>query len=172
MTRELTIPVGYAETREALMKGCPAPRRSQIDDTLFRRPDGALARLRRQDTVVRLSCTRQDLELPNPPETIVLDGEACRRALEILGFAPVDRVRLTRETWRSFQYFLHLDRVEGLGDFLTLQAERGSYPPKTYRKIALKFLKNLGIRPAEAGVDTAGPLPYTASITRAASAPS
>lgn len=172
MTREYTIPVDYAAAREALTARCPAPRRSQIDDTLFRRSDGALARLRRQDTVSRLSCTRPDLDLPEPPETIVLDNEASRRLLDLLGFEAVDRVRLVRETWRSCQYFLHLDRVEGLGDFITLQAERGSYHPNTYRKIALKALKSLGIHVAGGGVDKAKALPYTASITSAASAPS
>jgi adenylate cyclase class IV len=172
MTRELTVPVDYLAAREALAAACPAPRRSQIDDTLFRRADGALARLRRQDTVTRLSCTRPDLELPEPPETIVLDNDASRRLLDLLGFEAVDRVRLARETWRSCQYFVHLDRVEGLGDFITLQAERGRYPAATYRKIALKYLKSLGIEPAWEGVDKAEALPYTASITSAASAPS
>ena len=172
MTRELTIPVDYAAAREALTASCPAPKRSQIDDTLYRRADGALARLRRQDTVTRLSCTRAGLELPSPPETIVLDAEACRRLLELLEFAPADRIRLTRETWRSCQYFLHLDRVERLGDFVTLEAERGAYPPQIFRKIALKYLKSLGVLPAWEGVDKAKGLAYTASITRAASAPS
>ena len=164
MTRELTVPVDYAATRLALTTNCPAPKRSQIDDTLFRRSDGALARLRRQDTVTRLSCTIPNLELPEPPETIVLDNEASRRLLDLLGFEAVDRVRLVRETWRSCQYFVHLDRVEGLGDFITLQAERGSYPPSLYKKIALKFLKSLGVKPAWEGVDRAEALPYTASI--------
>ena len=172
MTRELTVPVDYLAAREALAAACPAPRRSQIDDTLFRRDDGALARLRRQDTVTRLSCTRPDLDLSEPPETIVLDNEASRRLLDLLGFEAVDRVRLARETWRSCQYLLHLDRVEGLGDFITLQAERGSYPPAIYRKLALKFLKSLGIHPAWEGVDKAKDLAYTASITGAATAPS
>ncbi len=172
MTRELTLPVDYAAAREALTSNCPAPRRSQIDDTLFRRSDGVLARLRRQDTVTRLSCTRPDLELPSPPETIVLDNEACRRLLDLLGFEAVDRVRLARETWRSSQYLLHLDRVDGLGDFITLQASQGAYAPAAYRKIALKFLKSLGIFPLQEGVDRSGDLPYTASITSAASAPS
>lgn len=172
MTREFTMPVDRATAREALMSRCPAPRRSQIDDTLYRRPDGVLARLRRQDTLVRLSCTRPDLGPTDPPETVVLDHEASRRLLELLGFEAVERVRLVRETWRSCQYFVHLDRVEGLGDFLTLQAERGAYPQAGYRKMALKYLKNLGIGPDREGVDKREPLPYTASITSAASAPS
>ena len=172
MTRELTVPVDYAAAREILAARCPAPRRSQIDDTLYRRPDGALARLRRQDTVTRLSCTRPDIGLPDAPETIVLDHQASRRLLELLGFEAADRVRYVRETWRSCQYLLHLDRVEGLGDYVTVQAEQGLYPPKIYRRLALKQLKSMGIQPVWAGIDSPQAVPYTASITRAASAPS
>ena len=79
MTRELTIPVSYAPAREALASRCPAPKRSQIEDTLYRRPDGALARLRRQDTVTRLSCSKPELGLQDAPETIVLDHQAIPR---------------------------------------------------------------------------------------------
>lgn len=172
MTREMTFPVDRADARAALLANCPAPRRSQIDDLIFRRDDGVLARLRRQDTVTRLSCTRPDVLSPDPIETIVLDHQACRVMLELLGFEAVERVRLNRETWRSCQYHLHLDRVEGLGDFITIQAEAGLYPPKIYRRLALKFLKNLGIRPVQTGVDSLAALPYTASITRTASVPS
>lgn len=172
MTRELTVPVDYAAARETLASRCLAPKRSQIDDTLYRRQDGALARLRRQDTVTRLSCTRPDIALPDAPETIVLDHHASRRLLELLGFEAVDRVRFVRETWRSCQYFLHLDRVEGLGDYITVQAGQGSYPPKIFRRLALKQLRDMGIRPTWSGVDSPGTVPYTASITRAASAAS
>jgi len=168
----MTVPVDYAAAREALASRCPAPKRSQIDDTLYRRPDGALARLRRQDTVTRLSCTKPDLGLPDAPETIVLDYQASRRLLELLGFEAADRVRFVRETWRSSQYMLHLDRVEELGDYITVQAEQGAYPPKIYRKLALKQLRSMGILVARGGVDSPEAVPYTASITRAASAPS
>lgn len=92
--------------------------------------------------------------------------------LDLLGFEPVDRVRMVRETWHSLHYLLHLDRVEGLGDFITLQVEHGTDMPGTYQKIAMKFLKSLGITPTWETVDKAGALPYTASITSAASAPS
>lgn len=171
-SREMTVPVDYAAAREALAARCPSPRRSQIDDVLYRRADGALARLRRQDTVTRLSCSRPDIGLPDAPETIVLDGQASRRLLELLGFEAVDRVRYVRETWRSCQYLIHLDRVEGLGDFITVQAEQGSYPSKIFRRLALKQLRTMGISPSWAGVDSPQAVPYTASITRAASAAS
>lgn len=172
MTRELTVPVDYASAREALASRCTAPKRSQIDDTLYRRPDGALARLRRQDTVTRLSCTRPDIGLPDAPETIVLDYQASKRLLELLGFEVADRVRFVRETWRDCQYLLHLDRVEELGDYVTVQAGQGSYPPKVFRKLALKQLRSMGISPSWAGIDSPQAVPYTASITHAASASS
>jgi adenylate cyclase class IV len=171
MIRELTVPVDHTAAREALAARCPAPKRSQIDDTLYRRADGALARLRRQDTVARLSCTVPALAA-DAPETIVLDMQAARRMLEVLGFEAADRVRFIRETWRECQFFLHLDRVEGLGDYVTIQAERGEYPPKIYRRLALKQLKTMGIRPVWGGVDSPEAVPYTASITRAVPAAS
>ncbi len=164
MAQELTIPVDYAAARTALAARCPAPRRSQIEDTLYRRPDGALARLRRQDAVTRLSCTVPDLGLSDPPETVVLDPAACRRLLDLLGFEAVDRVRYARESWRDCQYALHLDRVEGLGDYLTVQTDQGLYPAKTYRKMALKRLKTMGIEPAEPDLDSPEAVAYTASI--------
>lgn len=171
MAQELTVPVAYAAAREALSSRCPAPRRSQIDDTLYRRQDGAMARLRRQDTVTRLSCSRPDV-VGVAPETIVLDFQASRRLLEILGFEAVDRVRFARETWRDCQYLLHLDRVEALGDFLTVQALQGTFPPKVFRKTALKRLKTLGIEPRWTDLDSTEGLPYTASIAHAVSAAS
>ena len=90
MAQEMTVPVDCARAREALSARCPAPKRSQIDDTLYRRPDGAMARLRRQDTVTRLSCSRPDI-VGGAAETIVLDHPASRRLLELLGFEAVDR---------------------------------------------------------------------------------
>lgn len=179
MSQELTVPVEYAAAREILAARCPAPKRSQIEDALYRRQDGVLARLRRQDTVTRLSCTKPDLGLTEAPETIVLDIQASRHLLELMGFEMADRVRFTRETWRFCQYILHLDRVEATGDFMTIQAAQGRYTAKAYRKSALKQLKTLGIalreeglEPFKTGVDRPEALPYTASITRAASAPS
>src|SRR5882724_1858975 len=122
--RELTVPVEAASARLALSVECALLKRSQIDDTLFHRPDGVMARLRRQDTVTRLSCTHPGA-LADAPESIVLDHQACRKMLELLGFSAADRVRFSRETWRHCQYLLHLDRTEALGDFLTLEAEAG-----------------------------------------------
>lgn len=161
--REFTLPVDARAARQALGSACALVKRSQIDDILFRRSDGVMARLRRQDTVTRLSCTHPGA-LADAPETIVLDHQACRRLLELLGFDAGDRVRFTRETWRYCQYLLHLDRTEALGDFLTLEAEAGSASHHGYRRQALKFLKNLGIASREPGVDSSPDLPYTAPI--------
>jgi adenylate cyclase class IV len=172
--REYTLPVAAALTREALITSCNLVKRSQIDDILFRRSDDLMARLRRQDTVTRLSCTRPHA-LADIPETIVLDHAACRRLLEMLGFEAVDRVRFKRETWRYCQYQMHLDQTEALGDYLTIEAEAGSASHESYRRQALKHLKSLGISPLEpgacpvdkpdlVGVDSSTDLPYTAPI--------
>jgi adenylate cyclase class IV len=163
MVRELTFPAAYAEARETLMRRCPAPKRSQIDDVLYRRPDGVLARLRRQDAVTRLGCTRPDI-VSGAAETVVLDHAAARRLLDLLGFEAVDRIRLARETWRDCQYLLHLDRVEGQGDFLTVQDVQAAYPARIFRKMAVKRLNTLGITVGAADLDSPGSLAYTASI--------
>ncbi len=172
--REYTLPVDAASAREALRSSCALVKRSQIDDALFRRPDNVSARLRRQDTVTRLSCTNPGT-LAEPPETVVLDYQACSRVLELAGFKPVDRVKFKRETWRYCQYLLHLDQTEVLGDYLTAEAEAGTASPHAFRRQVLKSLKNLGILPLEPnacpvdkqdvyGVDNHSKLPYTAPI--------
>lgn len=168
------LPVECLTARESLQAVCSLLKRSQIDDTLFRRSDGVTARLRRQDTVTRLSCTHPGA-LADVPETIVLDFQASRRLLELFGFEAVDRVRFRRETWRHCQYHIHLDQTESFGDFLTIEAEAGSASHQSFRRQVLKFLRNLGIFPLEpeacpvdklgiSGVDSSTDLPYTAPI--------
>lgn len=161
--RELVLPIEVTPAREALMAACSLLKRSQIEDTLLRRPDGVLARVRRQDTVTRLSCNHPGV-FTDTPETIVLDHHSCRRLLEILGFAQIDHVRFSRESWRVCQYLLHLDRVEKLGAFLTVEAEAGETSMYVYRRQTLKFLKKMGISPQEPGVDSSDNLAYTAPI--------
>lgn len=163
--RELTLPVDAVSAREALNAACTFFKRSQIDDALYRRGDGVAARLRRQDTVTRLSCTHPGA-LADAPETIVLDYRACERLLTLLGFDAIDRVRFTRETWRHCQYLLHLDRTEALGDYLTLEAEAGTASHPMYRRQALKFIRKMGISPLQPGVDSSSDLPYTAPIVQ------
>jgi adenylate cyclase class IV len=172
--REFVLPVDAVSAREALRTACSLVKRSQIDDSLFRRSDDVTARLRRQDTVTRLSCTHPNA-LSEAPETIVLDYRACQNLLELLGFEAVDRVRFARETWRQCQYLIHLDRTEVLGDYLTIEAEVGNASHQSYRRQVLRFLRNLGILPLEPGacpvdrpglygVDSSTELPYTAPI--------
>ncbi len=163
--RELTVPVEAVTAREALSAVCTLQKRSQIDDTLFHRPDGVAARLRRQDTVTRLSCTHPGA-LADAPESIVLDPQACRSMLELLGFKAADRVRFSRETWRHCQYLVHLDRTETLGDFLTLEAEAGSVSHHAYRRTALKFLRQMGVSVLEPGLDSSEKPAYTAPIVQ------
>ena len=163
--------------REALGNACTFLKRSQIDDALYRRSDGVVARLRRQDMVTKLSCNHPGA-LADAPETIVLDYRACQRLLELLGFQEADRVRFLRETWRHCQFLLHLDRTETLGDYLTIEAEAGSTSPHGYRRQALKFLKQLGLRAMEPEaspersrrVDSSAEPAYTAPIVPSRSA--
>lgn len=167
MTRksEIIFPVDLVQAREALMGQASLVKRSQIEDTFFAAPSGAVARLRRQDTVTRLSCTRapgngsHGGSLPSA-ETVVLDHRACRRLLDLIGFREVERLKLARETWRKWQYVIHLDRVAGMGEFLTLEFEGPIQAPKKAKSQAKKFLKGLGI----GGLDMCPAAPYTAPI--------
>lgn len=162
---EIVFPIEYALAREALEGQAALVKRTQIEDAYFTAPDGAIARLRRQDTVTRLSCTRSLArggpgEAPATVETVVLDHHACLRLLGFIGFREVERLKFLRETWRKWQYAIHLDRVAGMGDFLTLEQEGPAPSPKKARQQAKKFLKALGI----AGLDMPRALPYTAPI--------
>lgn len=162
---EIVFPADAARAREALTGQASLVKRSQIEDAYFSAPSGAVARLRRQDTVTRLSCTRAPGSgspdgTPPSAETVVLDYQACRRLLDLLGFREVERLKLARETWRKWQYVIHLDRVAGMGDFLTLESEGPALSPKKAKSQAKKFLKGLGI----GGLDMGPAAPYTAPI--------
>ena len=145
---EITILINFEEARDLLAAGLAAfVKRSQIDDLLFVNDAGDVARLRRQDTITRLSCTKPLLR-EGPAEnceTIVLDFRACLRLLLMFGFRESARERLTRETWKKCHYALHLDRLQDGGDRLTLEAEAWHENDLRMKRQAVKFLKSMGI---------------------------
>ncbi len=145
---ELIVPVAYADAREALSNETTFLRRTRIEDTYFTRPDSdEIVRLRRQDTLAKLSCARR-LSADEPAEyheTIVLDARACAQLLAMLGFRTSETVRLTRDLWKKHLYSLHLDRVENQGDFLTVETEVRHDNHRRLKKAAFSLLKALGI---------------------------
>ena len=145
---ELVVPIPYEEAREILSRETTFLRRSKIEDCFFIRPGSEeIVRIRRQDTLARLSCSRRIS--PDEPEesheTIVLDARACTGLLSMLGFEAAETVRLTRDAWKKHLYNLHLDRIEGMGDFLTIETEVKYDNHRRLKRAALDLLRGLGI---------------------------
>jgi adenylate cyclase class IV len=166
---EIVIEVRHEEAREALANRAAHVRRTGIEDAFFRDRKDAVVRLRRQDTVSRLACLRPS-RTEEPPETVVLDYRAARQMLLDLGLSEIGSASIIRETWRSGPYLLHLDRVRGIGDFLTLEASaEGRISLKTKRR-AVQALKGLGfqaaVRDCRLGVDSPRLSAYTAPINK------
>lgn len=160
---EYIIPVEYEAAREALRGRATFIKRSQVEDVYFAGPGKEIVRLRRQDTVSKLSCTRHlDLDgVEENHESIVLDFAACREMLLMLGFRETDRMRLTRDAWKMHHYAISLDRIDGMGPFLVLECESKGENERKLKRSALKFVKSLGIDEA---VDSPAPIPYTEPV--------
>jgi predicted adenylyl cyclase CyaB len=147
---EYSLPVDPILAREALNTECSFLKRSQIEDAYFENQNADIVRLRRQDGVARLSCTRRlSIEgLEDHGETIVTDFGACREVLRLMGFEETESMKLTRDAWRKDHYTLHLDRVEKLGSYLNLECQTDGLPELTLKRRALKLIKSLGLNKA------------------------
>ena len=167
---EYSLPVDPQTARESLHAECAFLKRSQIEDVYFENRDADIVRLRRQDGVTRLSCTRHlSIEgLEDHGETVVTDFNASRELIRLMGFDEAENMRLTRDTWRQDHYSLHLDRVEKLGSYLVLECQTDGLPEAKLKRRALKLLKSLGLNKAAVapepketiiGAMTADPVP-------------
>ncbi len=168
-TFEIVVGTPYASAREALALKAVFMRRTQVEDAYFENGRGDTARLRKQDTVTRLSCTRPLGDITREcPETIVLDFLACVKLLIRFGFTEAAREKYVRETWKRHHYALHLDRFPDAPARLTLEAEAWAEDDRRMKRQALKFLKSIGIsckiRPQRSDIDKPRGLPYTAPI--------
>jgi predicted adenylyl cyclase CyaB len=147
---EYSLPVDPIIAREALNAECSFLKRSQIEDVYFENRNDDIVRLRRQNGVARLSCTRHlSLEgLEDHGETIVTDFSACREVLRLMGFEETESLKLVRDAWRKDHYTLHLDRVEKLGSFLALECQTDGLPEAKLKRRALQLIKSLGLNKA------------------------
>lgn len=165
---ELVIPVAYWETKEILESCTTFQKRSKIEDVYYASVSGDLARLRRQDTICRLSCTKplKGLFL----ETIVLDFRSCQKLLTSLGFREVERIAVTRDIFRHQHYSIYLDKAENIGEFLVIEAEAGHKKRFIHEKAAKRLIRSLEIpwepeeQPHRTAIDMTGRLPYTKAI--------
>lgn len=173
---EYVVPVDYWPAKEILEAETTFLRRSKIQDTYFTGSLDSLARLRKQDTLTRLSCTRKSVvdDIVEAHETVVLDHRASEAMLHMLGFRKTEEVRLTRDAFRKHHYSISLDRVEGLGDFLVLETEAGDLEPVRLRRMAERFIGRMEVplKPGKPrlnmGLDSISVLPYTKAVGLAA----
>lgn len=169
---ELIIPIDFWEAKEILHEKASFTKRCRIEDIYFESSAGDIARLRRQDTISKLSCTKPLNR--GITETIVLDFRASQELLSSLGFTQVERVAVTRDIFRYQHYAVYLDQVDTIGEFLIMEAEAGRKRLSVLEKSARKVLRSLEIpwepenHPALTAIDTTGALPYTKAIKFAA----
>jgi len=169
---EYVVPVDFWGAKEILEQKATFLRRSKIEDAYFSGPGDAIARLWKQDSLTRLSCTKKEVidEIIEAYETVVLDHRASIAMLDMLGFSKSEEIRLTRDSFRKHHYAISLDRVEGLGDFLVLETDAGEIAPARLKHTAERFIGRLEIplkgRPAslKTNLDSFSSLPYTRAI--------
>lgn len=76
-------------------------------------------------------------------ETEIGDAEAFRQTLRFLDFRKVVTIDKKRELWDCGEFEICLDRVQGLGDFLEVEAKEVQDAKLDYQSCA-KFLESLG----------------------------
>lgn len=169
---EYVIPIDFWAAKEILEVEATFLRRSKIEDTYYEGTHDNYARLRKQDSLTRLSCTKKEVidEIVDAHETIVLDYHATASMLEMCGFKKLEEIHLTRDSFRKNHYSISLDRVKGLGDFLVLETEADGLAPERLKLAAERFIGKLEIplkdRPQElkSSLDNLSFLPYTRAI--------
>lgn len=169
---EYVIPVDYWPTKEILEEEATFLRRSKIEDVYYEGPEESLARLRKQDMLSRLSCTKKGIidEMIEAHETVVLDHRAVVAMLDMLGFTEVERVELTRDSFRKHHYSISLDRVKGLGDFLVVETTPAGLTSARLTRAAERFVDKLDIplkgtqKDCRPVLDRFSFLPYTRAI--------
>lgn len=87
------------------------------------------------------SKTREELE------TRIEDEDAMAAILDSVGFSPAATVEKRRERFRSGEYTVSLDTVEGLGSFVEVETEATEIDPA--REGAIELLERLGLNPDE-----------------------
>jgi len=82
-------------------------------------------------------------------ETEISNADEFRKILNFLDFKKVITVDKQREYWDCGEFEIALDRVEGLGDFIEVEAKGNFDNNIKAKESCLKFLENLGIKNPE-----------------------
>ena len=82
-------------------------------------------------------------------ETEISNSEEFRKILNFLDFKKVITVDKQREYWDCGDLEIALDKIEGLGDFIEVEAKGNFVSTAEAKQACLKFLEELGIKDAE-----------------------
>ncbi len=82
-------------------------------------------------------------------ETEISDYEEFKKILNFLDFKKVITVDKQREYWDCGDLEIALDKIEGLGDFIEVEAKGDFKSTTDAKKACLEFLDKLGIKNAE-----------------------
>jgi len=82
-------------------------------------------------------------------ETIISNADEFRKILDFLDFKKVVTVDKQREYWDCGDLEIALDKIEGLGNFIEVEAKGDFGSTAEAKKACLKFLEELGIKNAE-----------------------
>ncbi|WP_254831125.1 class IV adenylate cyclase [Haloglomus salinum] len=82
-------------------------------------------------------------------ETEVLDDDEAMAILSGLGFEPAATVEKHRRFFRYEGYTVTLDRVDGLGEFVEVEAEAEAEAVEAAREGAIAVMADLGLDPGE-----------------------
>jgi predicted adenylyl cyclase CyaB len=129
------------------------PERIEQDDTFFACAQGRL-KLRdfgdgRGELIHYERADREGPKLSDYVRAAAPDPAALREALT-RAYGQIGRVRKTRWLLRAGQTRIHLDRVEGLGDFVELEVVlRDGQNEADGQRVAEALLAQLGVKPAQ-----------------------
>lgn len=87
------------------------------------------------------SKTREEIETP------LVSRDEFETILDALGFEPAATVEKERERWHLDGYVVSLDRVNGLGQFVEVEAEAAEDAIESTREGAYAVLQSLGLDP-------------------------
>lgn len=90
-----------------------------------------------------------DQECVEEYETVISDVEEFRKILNFLDFKKVVTVNKQREYWYCGNLEIALDKIEGLGNFIEVEAKGDFESTADAKKECLNFLDELGIKNAE-----------------------
>jgi predicted adenylyl cyclase CyaB len=123
------------------------------DDTFFRCPNGRLKLRKLSETEGELIFyQRPDRAGPKESFYVLVPTAAPEELREALSLAcgVIGRVRKTRTLFMVGRTRIHLDRVEGLGDFLELEVVMAENEPvETGMTVVYEILDKLGVAPEQ-----------------------